>query len=1141
VSNFPRCSVRAAVALLLCTVPALAAQPAPAHTPAPATTDYTRNVYPFLGVDWGGNTFVGAALPFGMVKLGPDMETFDGRASGFGYITGGRILGFSHTHLSGAQGKYGNVLMMPLTGPLALNDIKSPRTAEVNHPGYYAAHLTRYNTLVELTATRRVGLHRYTFPAAAESHITIDIAHCLDKGTGSESQRFLGGEVSILSNHEAEGVGRYAGGWNKGGEYKVYFSMILDTPATATRTWKGSNLSSATQASVDSDQPIGATFDLPTRAGQVVQAKVAISFVSTEQARATLAQETPGWQFDAIRKASSNTWNQALSKIQLHGESESKRIQFYSAMYHTMLMPSDRTGENPNWKSTEPYYDDYYAIWDTYRSSGPLLTLIAPDRQRDLIRSLIDIYRNTGYMPDARSGNDNGRTQGGSNANVVVADAWVKGLKGIDYETAFQAMLKDASVPPANAQKEGRGGILDYNSKGFVTLADERSGSRTVEYAYDDFAIAQLACGLNRPTEAKLFAARANNWQNLWDKNLSDEGFKGFLRPRNPDGSWAAPDLQVRGTWPDFFYEGDLWTYSIYAPQDVRRVIQLAGGSKTFVQRLDNIFYRQHFDVTNEPGFLIPVLYNWAGRPDHTADVINALLEKAFTAERSGIPGNDDSGAMSSWFIFNSLGFYPNAGQDIYLLGTPSFPEADLQLASGKTLRIVARNLDPEHINHYIQSAMLNGAPLKRSWFRHSEIASGGTLELTMGSSPTAWGTTDLPPSMSDTTSGATSPLCAAAAPSEPFHSNVPDSAPTLVNPPRGTVKMNQIQVIGTHNSYHAGIAPSETKLWQAKQPQAYAGLDYQHPALTQQFDGGVRQIELDVYADTKGGLYAHPAGPQMVASAGLPPDPPFDPNGIMAKPGFKVMHVQDYDYRSTCQPFTSCLEEVRAWSHAHPSHIPIFILVETKQGHPRGDIKLTEPEPFTSATFDALDAEIRSVFPPSEIITPDDVRGSFGTLEEAVLAGNWPSLDSARGKVVFLMDQRPVGPVYLEGHPSLRGRVLFTNAAPGEPDAAFIEKNDGPPADIAALVRKGYLIRTRTDGDTKEARTNDTPHRDAMISSGAQLLSTDYPAAEPARWEGHYSVALPAAAKAARCNPVNAPAACSEDAVDTEKPRDSR
>ncbi len=342
------------------------------------------------------------------------------------------------------------------------------------------------------------------------------------------------------------------------------------------------------------------------------------------------------------------------------------------------------------------------------------------------------------------------------------------------------------------------------------------------------------------------------------------------------------------------------------------------------------------------------------------------------------------------------------------------------------------------------------------------------------------------------------------------------------------TLKLNQIQVIGTHNSYHAGIAPSETKLWQANYAEAFKGLDYQHQPLPLQFDSGVRQIELDIYADAKGGRYAHPSGPRNVAAAGLPADPDFDPNGIMNKPGFKVMHVQDVDYRSTCQPFTGCLQQIKQWSQAHPKHIPIFILVETKQDKPGrvNKLHLTETEPFNSATFDALDAEIRSVFQPTELITPDDVRGHYETLNQAVLAGNWPTLASSRGKVVFLMDQHDMTPVYLEGHPSLRGRIIFTNSDPGQPDAAFLERNDGPANDISDLVRKGYLIRARTDSDTKEARTNNTAVRDAMLASGAQLLSTDYPINEPARWDGHFVVSLPGNASA-RCNPVNAPTAC--------------
>jgi predicted alpha-1,2-mannosidase len=726
---------------------------APIHAQKPSAKsvqDYTRNVDPFIGVDWGGNTFVGAALPYGMVKLGPDMQTFDGHRSGFGYSSMGEILGFSHLHLSGAQGKYGNILVAPVIGLLDIADIKTPRTDEVNQVGYYAAKLTRYDVNAELTSSRRVGFHRYTFPASEQSHITINVSSILSEGTDWQAQKFLGADVHLISDHEAQGVSRVTGGWNRGGEYKVYFYMVLDTPAKATQTWTGKALSDAKDATVGANTPIGASFNFTTKAHQVIQAKVGISFVSAEQAKRNVQQEIPAWNFAAVHDAATALWNTELAKLNLSGESDSQRRQLYTAMYHIMLMPTDRTGENPDWQSSEPYYDDFYCIWDTYRTSSPLLTLISPDRQRDIIRSLIDIYRHTGYMPDARSGNDNGRTQGGSNANVVIADAYVKGLKGIDYETAFAAMVHDAEVPPTDPQKEGRGGLKDYNEKGFVTLADERSGSRTVEYAYDDFGIAEVACGLDKSKEAALYSSRTHNFEHLWDKDMTAEGFKGFLRPRNPDGSWAPPYLVVRGTWPDFFYEGDIWTYSIYAPQDMRRLIEMAGGDEAFVHRLDWTFLRRHFDVTNEPGFLLPVLYNYAGRPDKTADIVHLTLEKSFMDNRAGIPGNDDSGAMSSWLIFSTLGLFPVAGQDVYLVSTPSIPDASLTLGNGKKLHIIAKNLDGQGLNRYVQSATLNGVDLPNAWFRHAQIKDGATLILTMGSTPSGWGRAVPPPSMSD-------------------------------------------------------------------------------------------------------------------------------------------------------------------------------------------------------------------------------------------------------------------------------------------------------------------------------------------------------------------------------------------------------
>jgi hypothetical protein len=348
-------------------------------------------------------------------------------------------------------------------------------------------------------------------------------------------------------------------------------------------------------------------------------------------------------------------------------------------------------------------------------------------------------------------------------------------------------------------------------------------------------------------------------------------------------------------------------------------------------------------------------------------------------------------------------------------------------------------------------------------------------------------------------------------------------------------VHINQIQVIGSHNSYHTGIAPSERKLIEQQNPKAMRALDYAHAPLGDQLTGGVRQLEIDVYADSKGGRYSHPAIVDKVAAAGLPADPDFDPNHEMDKPGFKVMHVMNVDQRSSCHTFIACLTTIRGWSKQHPQHVPIFILVETKQGRPGRPSTASGPEPFTSATFDALDAEIRSVFSEKEMITPDQVRGSYATLFEAIQAsgsgparkraGGWPTLRQARGKVVFLMDQRPVEAVYTEGHPSLRGRVIFTNATPGAPDAAFTEENSGTKEEIDALARQGYLIRTRTDDGTEEARSNDHTRANVALSSGAQMLSTDYPPSEPAKWTGFF-VGLPGGV-VVRCNPVTGPPGC--------------
>lgn len=342
-----------------------------------------------------------------------------------------------------------------------------------------------------------------------------------------------------------------------------------------------------------------------------------------------------------------------------------------------------------------------------------------------------------------------------------------------------------------------------------------------------------------------------------------------------------------------------------------------------------------------------------------------------------------------------------------------------------------------------------------------------------------------------------------------------------------GLVRLNQIQVIGTHNSYNTGFAESEAKYFALHYPKAYHGLEYHHRSLADQLSGGARQLELDLVPDAKGGRFAHPKIVELTKQEGLPADPDFDPTHEMEKPGFKVVHLGDLNERSSCQRFVRCLEDIRGWSKANPGHVPLFILIEDKQGKISQLPGAVEAEAWTAETWDSLDKEILSVFHKDELITPDVVRGSFPTLEAAVTAGRWPTLREARGKVVFLLYMKRSEPAYLAGHPSLRGRVLFTNTDPGQEDAAFVERDKGTALEIDALVKKGYLIRTRSDFNTDEGRNNNTTRRDELLSSGAQMISTDFPLSEPAPWSG-YTVGFPGGVPA-RCNPVNAPVGCSD------------
>jgi predicted alpha-1,2-mannosidase len=719
----------------------------------PALSQDARHVDPFLGADGGGNVFPGPSLPFGMIKPGPDMDTGENSPNA-GWAATGDIRGFSQTHVSGTGGgdKYGNVLVMPTTGEPTAPGYKSPRAQERASVGFYGVTLSRYGIGAEITAARRTALYRFSYPASSKANLLFDVGHCLIAGAKyGEGQSITASAIQVLSPTEVTGSTSVTGGWNKQtNSYTVYFYAKTDTPAATWGTWTNNQLqpgSKSSQAGVKT--PSGAWLSFPTTAGQQVQMKIGISFLSAAQARHNAQAEIPDFDFAATQSAAIAAWDKALSTVEVSGETQEQAQIFYTALYHTMLMPVDRTGENPLWNSAEPYYDDYYAIWDIFRSSGPLLTLIAPERQTGIVRSLVDIYRHEGWLPDARSGNFNGRTQGGSNAEFMITDAYIKGLKGIDWETAYAAEVHDAEVSPADHFKEGRGGLDDWHKLGYVSIeGSDRSGSVHMEYAANDFEIALLAKGLGKTADYEKYLARSANWKNLWDSSFTEAGFQGFIRPRHRDGSWLAPFTAMDScSWGGkTFYEGNSWTYSTFVPQDVASLIEKSGGKQQFVRRLDAFFdVPDRYDVGNEPGFLAPYLYNWAGRPDKTAEHLRAIIAKSYHAGPNGLPGNDDSGAMSSWFAFGQIGIYPNAGQDVYLIGSPAYPRTTLHLAGGKDFVIEAKDVSADNL--YIISAQLNGKPLNRSWLRHAEIVSGGKLVLTMAKTPTHWAETDLPPS----------------------------------------------------------------------------------------------------------------------------------------------------------------------------------------------------------------------------------------------------------------------------------------------------------------------------------------------------------------------------------------------------------
>ncbi|KAJ7464473.1 alpha-1,2-mannosidase, putative subfamily [Mycena latifolia] len=767
-----------------------------------AAQDPAQFVNPFIGTKNGGHVFSGATLPWGSVKAGADSNSGDNQA---GYVSdGSNITGISQLHDDGTGGgaSLGNFPFLPLTAlECANNDLTK---CTVNHtqralghgdptasPGYFSIPLNN-GVQAEVTVTQHTALHRFTYPSS-----TSQLLFLLDATTDLSGSYQGGGRVTVSPNRATKGTritgsGTFLPSFGEG-SYQVFF--CFDAPrafAQAKYYQTAGNLTYTTLSStatfdkqIGNNNPAGVLMGFSPGTASTLEVRMGVSWTSTAKACAYAEQEIPDISaFDAVHTAARAKWNEVLGTVEVDATGVSSDTQqlFWSSLYRTYISPTNITGDNPLWRSNEPYWDSFYCIWDSFRVVHPLYAITAPTAQAEVVRALIDIYRHTGWLPDCRMSLDKGLTQGGSNADSLLSDSFVKGIKaGIDWETGYEAMVKDATVE-GDFSVQGRGGIPARARLGFVPVNDTsdnppnegpntRSASRLLEYAYNDFGIGLVAQGLGKSADTAHYFNKSGDWFNIWNPDAANSGFKGFIQPRNANGTWYFdPRYDIGDVFrPDHcspvfghndcflnpsggeFYEASSWEYSWFVPQDMARLVQVMGGPATFSSRLDAFFADGFHDIGDEPGFLPTYLYNYVGQPTKTVDRVDAILTQFYNTSLNGLPGNDDSGAMGAYVVWSHIGFFPVAGQDTYLLNRPYFPKITIHNeANGAVATIIAAGLSAE--NKYIQSATLNGNKYTKNWISHDLFTNGGTLSLVMGSSKSStWGTgeADLPMSLS--------------------------------------------------------------------------------------------------------------------------------------------------------------------------------------------------------------------------------------------------------------------------------------------------------------------------------------------------------------------------------------------------------
>ncbi|KAI0379793.1 glycoside hydrolase family 92 protein [Hypomontagnella monticulosa] len=743
--------------------------------------DLSQFVLPLTGSVNGGNTFPGVSLPFGVVKLGPDLYT--GSDSYSGYQSTGNFIGFSLLHESGTGGapKYGVVAQLPAVGTIdnPLTDHSVGRSQADNaRLGYYKSSMSNGVT-VEMGATSKAGMYKYQFPANANgTNVIVDVSHVLPSFRGQGlGQNYLGGNISVETTDKGvryQGSGSYDNGWNRAPKWTVYFCGYFDQQASFKtflgKAASGSDLVDYSDAPMqESTARLGAVFSFNTTQ---VTSRVGVSFISSEQACSNVDSEIPaGTPLKTLEDDVKTAWNsQVLSKITTTDTSNTTKLQLlYSSLYHMSLIPTNKTGENPLWSSNEPYYDDIFTFWDLFRCTTALMHILQPVAYEEFIRSLVDIWRHDGFLPDGRSSFFNGATQGGSNADNVLADAYVKGVRGdINWDDAFAAMVTDAeTVPPNNndprdsssSTKEGRGALPDWINRGFITTKYRRSVSRAVEYAGNDFGLYQVAKGLGKTEEADKYLNRSRNWRNQWNPNLQALGFSGFLGPIDENGNFKNQDpLSCGGCyWGDDYYQGLPMEYSFNAHHDINKLIELSGGQEQFVARLEKLFEggvssgnsqfnHTLFNPGNEPSFTSPYLFNYAGRQDLSVKHSRYVANSYYAPTAAGLPGNSDAGAMESWVLWSMIGLYPMTGQTTFLIGSPWFRDLTIDLGTGKKLVITALGAAAD--SYYVQSLKVNGESWDKAWVTWEDVfANGGTMDFVLGPQPADWATGPPPPS----------------------------------------------------------------------------------------------------------------------------------------------------------------------------------------------------------------------------------------------------------------------------------------------------------------------------------------------------------------------------------------------------------